>query len=224
MKASSNKSILFFGKKDDENCKKAACFIEDNFITSEIHLGEWKDPFPDNMRWPEYDYIVSYLSRWIIPDDLLEKSRIAAMNFHPASPDYPGIGCNNFALYDEAEFYGVTCHYMTSAVDTGSIIDTKTFPVFSSDSVATLLSRTYDFQLVLFYEIMGTILRGDKLPSSNKNWTRKPYTRKEFDELATITADMKSEEVRKRIRATNFCHWKPTVKIGGFVFEYKQDR
>ena len=40
-----------------------------------------------------------------LSQNLLKKAKKSAVNFHPASPDYPGIGCNNFALYDNAYLY-----------------------------------------------------------------------------------------------------------------------
>ena len=64
-----------------------------------------------------------------------KKSKTAAINFHPASPEYPGTGCNNFALYENAGEYGVTCHYMAPKADTGKIIKVKRFPVFANDDV-----------------------------------------------------------------------------------------
>ena len=72
---------------------------------------------------------MSYLI-WVVPEWLLRKAKIAAINFHPASPDYPGIGCRNFALYENAKEYGVTCHHMSATIDTGSIIEIKRFPIF----------------------------------------------------------------------------------------------
>ena len=207
MKKLSKNRILFLGKKGDKNCKKAINFIENNFQDFEIYLGKWGDPMPLEIKDWEGDYIISYLSRWIIPGYILEKAKKAAINFHPASPDYPGIGCNNFALYDEAEFFGVTCHYMSPKVDTGPIIEIKKFPVFASDSVSSLLSRTYDFQLILFYIILGKILRNEKLPVSTEKWTRKPYTRQDLNELDNITKDMDAKEIKKWKRATYFEEW-----------------
>lgn len=115
---------------------------------------------PEDIGWWDGEYIISYLSRWVAPEYLLKKAKVAAINFHPASPDYPGIGCNNFALYEEAKEYGVTCHHMEPRVDVGKIITVERFPVFPTDTVATLLLRTYDYQLVLFYKIMNIILGG----------------------------------------------------------------
>jgi len=217
-------SVLFLGKKKDEHAEKALRFCQLNFTDVTAHLGKWGDPLPEDIGWWDGEYIVSYLSRWVVPEYLLQKAKVAAINFHPASPDYPGIGCNNFALYEEAKQYGVTCHHMAPRVDTGAIIAVKRFSVSATDDVATLLSRTYDYQLVLFYEIASLIHEGKGLPVSEERWTRKPFSRKEFNELGRITPDMTKEEIAKRIRATTFGVWRPTVELQGFVFELKTEQ
>jgi methionyl-tRNA formyltransferase len=217
-------SVLFLGKKKDEHVEKALKFCQLNFTDVTAYLGKWGDPLPEDIGWWDGEYIISYLSRWVVPEYLLKKAKVASINFHPASPDYPGIGCYNFALYEEAKEYGVTCHHMASRVDTGAIIAVKRFPVFPTDNVATLLLRTYDYQLVLFYEIVSLILEGKELPVSEERWTRKPFSRKEFDELGRITPDMTKEEIAKRIRATTFGVWKPAIELQGFVFELKTEQ
>jgi len=220
----SNRSILFLGKKNDEHCSKAVDFIESNFSDVSIYLGQWGDPQPEEIECWDGDYIISYLSRWVVPEYLLEKAGVAAINFHPASPDYPGIGCNNFALYEQAKEYGVTCHHMVARVDTGGIIAVKRFPVFPNDDVGSLLQRTYDFQLVLFYEVVGYLLGSEALPSSEETWRRKPYTRREFNDLSFITASMSAEEIGRRIRATSYGIFQPTIEIGGYVFELRTEK
>ncbi|MDR2356025.1 MAG: hypothetical protein LBE16_07495 [Clostridiales Family XIII bacterium] len=221
--AGSRQAVLFLGKRNDACCEAALRFIQKNFENVTYYLGEWGDPFPEDLdRW-EGDCIISYLSRWIVPEDLIKRAKKAAVNFHPASPAYPGIGCNNFALYENATEYGVTCHYMHKRVDTGRIIAVKRFPVFPTDDVASLLSRTYAFQLVLFYEIIGGILKGEALPLSTEQWTRAPFSRKEFNELRRITPEMDRAEVERRIRATNYKQFKPTTEMNGFVFELKTE-
>ena len=223
MDKKSNHPILFLGKEKDKHCLKALKFIHRNFSDITYHLGKWGDPLPEDIGWWEGDYIISYLSRWIIPEYLINKAKIAAINFHPAPPSYPGVGCNNFALYENASEYGVTCHHIAKKVDTGKIIAVKRFPLFQTDDVSTLLSRTYDFQLTLFYEIIGKMLNDEKLPVSNDEWERKPYTRNEFNELCKISPEMDSIEIYKRIRATNFKQFKPTVNIGEYMFELKYE-
>jgi methionyl-tRNA formyltransferase len=223
MSGKSNATVLFLGKKNDWHCQRAVNFIHDNFKAPLCHLGDWNEPMPDDVHAWEGDYIISYLSRWVVPASVISKAQRAAINFHPASPDYPGIGCNNFALYEEAKEYGVTCHHMAARVDTGDIIAVKRFPVFQTDTVSTLLSRTYDFQLVLFYEVMGRLVDGQTLTQSEEKWARKPFSRKEFNRLRVISPDMTLDEIRKRVRATSYGVWQPHIEIGGFVFALDSD-
>ena len=61
------------------------------------------------------------------------------------------------------------------------------------------------------------------MPISNETWTRQPFSREELKDLSTITPDMSDEEIKKRIKATSYGNWKPTVRIGDFIFEYKEE-
>jgi methionyl-tRNA formyltransferase len=156
--------ILFIGKKGDFYCKQAVEFVKLHFREPDIVLGKRGDSLPELARWWHGDYIISYLSPWIVPGYLLDKARRAAINFHPGSPRYPGIGCTNFAVYDEALFFGVTCHHMAVKVDTGPLIAVKRFPLYEADTVWSLTQRCYAHILSLFYEIMEVILDGGELP------------------------------------------------------------
>jgi methionyl-tRNA formyltransferase len=220
----SSNSVLFLGKKDDEYCDRALKLVTDNFDNVTAYFSAWGEPMPEEIQQWSGDYILSYLCRWVIPIEVIRSAKKGAINFHPASPDYPGIGCNNYALYDDASEYGATCHHMASKVDTGKIIAVKRFPVFPTDDVSSLLRRTYEFQLVLFYEIVGKILNNEPLPDANEHWTMPPRSRKEFNELGIIKPEMSDEEVARRVRAVSYGVFQPTVDIGGFCFQLKVDR
>jgi methionyl-tRNA formyltransferase len=217
-------SLLFLGKADDPDCLRALDFCRSNFAPLVHCLGRWGDPLPEQAHAWQGDYIISYLSRWVVPAELLERARRAAINFHPASPDFPGIGCNNFALYQNASQYGVTCHHMAPRVDSGEIIAVRRFPIQPEDDVAALLQRTYENQIALFLEIAPTMAEGGKLPSAGEGWTRAPFTRKEFNDLFRITLDMSQEEIARRIRAVSYGPYQPYVDIGGHRFEYVPPR
>ena len=215
-----NLSILFLGKANDPYCARALAFCQEQFSQVTACLGAWGDPLPDAARAWQGDYIISYLSRWVVPEFLLERARKASFNFHPASPEYPGIGCNNFALYEAVKEYGVTCHHMAPRVDTGPIIAVKRFPVYPEDGVAELLERTYEHQIALFLEIVGALARGQELPLSDERWTRPPFTRTQFNELFVITPEMDADEIARRIRATSYENWQPYVLLKGYKFQY----
>ena len=214
-----NPSILFIGKKNNFYCEQAMEFVKTHFSKYEILLGKQGYQFPgSNGRW---DYIISYLSPWIIPEYLLNKANKASINFHPGPPEYPGIGCTNFAIYDKVKTFGVTCHHMNPAVDTGKIIAVKRFPLHESDTVLSLTSRCYGYIIQLFYEIVSLILKDEALPQSDEDWKRKPYKRKELNELCRITSDMSEEEIRRRVRAVSFPNAQGAyIDIYGMKFDY----
>lgn len=217
-------SILFLGKADDVNTQAAYAFCQNNFQEVNGHFGTWGEPLPfaDELHWLQPDYTISYLSRWIIPDKILKCTKIAALNFHPAPPEYPGFAPNNFALYDDAKEFGVTCHHMAPKVDTGAIVAVKRFPMFQTDTIASLQERTYTSQLALFYEVMAHVLRGEPLPVSDDKWNPKATTRKQFEQLNELTTDMSPGEVEKRIRATSFGKFQPFIELHGHIFELKK--
>lgn len=201
-------SVLFLGKAEDAHTARALEFCRLSFGGVSAHFGRWGDPLPADARAWSGDCIISYLSRWVVPTELLGRAT-TAINFHPGPPEYPGYGCNNFAIYDDVREYGVTCHQMAPRVDTGAIIAVKRFPVFPSDDAGTLLVRAYDYQLALFYEIVAHLIRGEALPSSRERWSREPFTRKQFAELQRTTPGMSEQEIARRARATSVGALKP---------------
>ena len=200
--------MLFLGKANDAHTERAAEFCRTSFAPVSAHVGKWGEPLPSPALAWSGDCIISYLSRWIVPAALLERARIA-INFHPGPPEYPGYGCNNFAIYEDAREYGVTCHHMAARVDAGEIVAVRRFPVLASDDAGTLLAKAYDFQLALFYDILGRMVRGEALPASGERWTREPFTRKQLHELERMTPDMTEQEIARRKRATAVGALKP---------------
>lgn len=213
--------ILFIGKKNDFYCDRAVEFIKTHFPESAILLGKRGDYWPEETNWWKGDYIISYLSPWIIPEYLLNRAKKASINFHPGPPEYPGIGCTNFAIYERANRFGITCHCMNPKVDTGPIIEVIRFSLYETDTVYSVTQRCYAHMLALFYGIMSGILKNHKLYQSYAyKWTRKPYTRKELNELCRITSDMPKDEIQRRVKATTFPGAPGAyIDIGGVKFD-----
>ena len=217
------KKVLFLGKNNDPYTLKALNHLKLLFTDVEFYLGDWGDPLPAGVSCWEGEILISYKARWIIPKKVLDKAKDLAINFHPASPHYPGIGCINFALYENAKEYGSTCHHMNPKVDTGEIIKVIRFPIYPSDNVQTLLTRTYDHQLILFYEITNYLYRGKSLPKNNEEWTREPFTRKDFDKLNNIQINMDKSEIKKRIRATKYKNFRPKLSSKNSNFKPNEE-
>jgi methionyl-tRNA formyltransferase len=211
--------VLFLRKKDNEFARRAEEFIRKNFTNHLIFEGGRKDKLPPEVLDWQGDLIISFISSWIYPSALLNNAEVAAINFHPGSPDYPGTGCTNFAFYEGAGEYGITCHHMDAAVDAGNIIQVKRFPVKKDDTVYSVTQHCYHLIEETFYELMHCILQGLPLPGSEEKWTKKPYSRKQLDELCHITPDMTPIEIEKRIKATTYKTPWAFTKIGNYIFK-----
>lgn len=199
-----SQTVLFLGKANDDLCARAVSYLTLHLEQVDVHLGRWGDPFPKIEPNASFDIIISYLCPWVIPPEILKKARRAAINFHPGTPEYPGIGCTNFALYEGATRYGVTCHHMARKVDTGPIIQVHHFPVYETDTVLSLTHRAYAYLSKLFYEVSEYLISGEKIPASKERWTRRPFLRSELNELCRLTQEMSPQEIERRVRATTF--------------------
>jgi methionyl-tRNA formyltransferase len=150
------------------------------------------------------DYVISYLAQWIIPAVVLDNAREGGINLHPGSPEYPGIGCTNFAIYDGAKEFGITCHYMLPKVDTGGIIKVSRFPIHENDTVYSITQRCYAAIIGVFFELVDELVAGKRPALSGDTWQRLPYTRKQLNALCRLSTDMEPAEMKKRIAATTF--------------------
>ena len=183
--------------------------------------GKREDPFPSSALGWRGDFIISYLSPWIVPAPVLQGVRIAAINFHTGPPEYPGIGCTNFAIYNGESRYGVTAHHMAERVDSGPLIAVRRFPVHKEDTVFTLTRRCYENLRVLFTEVMIHFFSVGKLPESAEKWTKAPYTRGDLERLCEVSLEMPLEEIERRIRATTYPDMPGAyIDIYGHRFEY----
>ncbi len=210
--------VLFLGKKDNPFAERAAEHVRKHFNHPVIFIGDRHDKLPDEVLNWKGELVISFIGSWIIPESLLQNASLAAINFHPGSPEYPGTGCTNFAIYNREKEYGVTCHHMKTAVDTGNIIAVRKFAITEDDTVFGVTQQCYRQIETMFYEIMDCILQGKSLPKSQEEWKRKPYTRKELNELCYISPDMTEEEVERRIRATTYRWPWAYTKIGNRTF------
>ena len=215
--------VLFLRKKDNQYAQRAEDFIRKHFQHPVIFSGGRHDKLPEEILNWKGDLMISFISSWIYPQQLLSNADFAAINFHPGSPEYPGIGCTNFAIYEGTKEYGVTCHHMNPVVDSGNIIAIKRFPVKKEDTVYSVTQHCYKLIEESFYEILNGILEGHPLPVTNERWKRKPFTRKQLDELCTITTDMTEEEINKRIKATTYKTPWAFTRIGNHIFKLQAE-
>lgn len=151
------------------------------------------------------DWLISYVCPWVLPAAVLEQAE-RSVNFHPAPPEYPGTGCYNFALYDGATEYGVTCHRMVPTVDAGVIYAVRRFPILPGDSVDSLQDRTDSEMFALFQQVLRQLASSGPsagLDPCGEQWApgKRATTSKDLDRLRVIPLDATPAEIARRARA-----------------------
>lgn len=227
-----NPSVLFFGR---ENCNGTEAilhrFEQCGFRVTTVLSGKRGETLPDGIdRW-RGDYILSFRSLFILPAYLLEQAEIAAINFHPAPPEYPGSGCINFALYDDCDSYGVTAHLMNEKIDNGKILECRRFPVRSSDNLASILERTHSeleglcIDFVTQISQRGSAFIEERL-ETNKDieWRGEARRMAELEALQLIDPEVSAEELERIIRATYLEGFPPKIKLHGYEFALVSDK
>lgn len=219
-------NILFFGRDNCNATLTAHSHLKKlGFEVTYVNSTGRGQPFPEEISEWVGEYIFCFRSLFILPKYLIDRASIAAINFHPAPPEYPGSGCLNFALYDESEFYGVTAHLMNEKIDNGKIIECRRFPIIQNDTVDSLLERTHIKLLDLFLDITTNIsLLGEtylyKTIAQNKieEWHGEAKKMSDLETLKTIPTNINKLELEKIIRATYTKLYPPKITLHGYNF------
>ena len=225
------KRVLFFGRAKCSAAEELVSkFIQYGFDVTFVKSRQRGEKLPEDIYGWEGEYIVCFRSLFILPKLLIDRASIAAINFHPAPPEYPGSGCINFALYDEVSEYGVTAHVMNELVDNGKILEVRRFPVTSCDNLPIVLARTHSELLKLCSDfISGLYSDGEnflkkKLAASEAEvWRGKARRLKELDALQKIDTDVSEKELKRIIRATYIDGYPPKIELHGFKFRLELD-
>jgi methionyl-tRNA formyltransferase len=227
----SGERILFFGRaKCDASETLLRKLIRYKFNVTYIESKSRREKIPkDILRW-EGEYILCFRSLFVLPKILLDRAKVAAINFHPAPPEYPGSGCINFALYENAKQYGVTAHIMNEKVDNGEILEVRRFPIGSFDDLPVVLARAHSELSNLCSDFINAIyLVGERLIeekinlSIHKKWNGEARLLKDLNALQTISISVSEEELKRIIRATYIKDYPPKVEIHGFKFYLSLD-
>ena len=80
--------------------------------------------------FPDCDYILEISWRYKIPNNIINKARIAAFGIHRGKlPDFAGAEPIKQALLNGEKKIGLSAHYLEKDIDAGNIISTIEFPV-----------------------------------------------------------------------------------------------
>ena len=153
----------------------------------------------------DHDLLLSFATSIIVPDWILKKRNLTALNVHAAPPEYPGRDPHHFSVYDGVEEYGATLHFMTKKVDSGPIIDVKKFKINHKEGPYKLLSKANDASWDLIKGLFEKLSKGSALiPLPEIFWGKRVTTRKMFHDMCKLDLHLSEEEFIRRLRAFSF--------------------
>ncbi|WP_421781055.1 formyltransferase family protein [Kiloniella litopenaei] len=221
-------SVLFLGREGDSYSLRITKILEENFEHVLIKYGSGHGTALDSVfdDWSG-DYIFSFRCHHILTQRQISKAKIGAINFHPGPPEYRGIGCVNWALFDKANEYGSTAHLISPKIDAGRILDVRRFNVSDEDTVKGVLLKAYEENVRQVHDIVEHIARGrtvDALADTCRDqWQGECRTMRELDDLYHISLDIDEELLERIIRATTYNEWAPHITLHGRKFKLVQD-
>ncbi len=212
--------VLFCGRKDCKYSDKIKDYLKRN--SEKLYCFKSKkrgERLSNKLTRIKFDYIFSFRSLCIIRNNVLKKTGINAINFHPGPPEYRGIGCVNYALYENTKSYGCTAHVIDKKIDSGKIINVKKFKIDINDTIESVLSKTYRLMFRQAMFIIKKIINNKDIiniwikKNNNIKWTKKIKNSNFLDKFYEIKKNDSKKIFLKKIRATYTKNYKPFIII-----------
>lgn len=106
----------------------------------------------------EADYLFSIANYRLIPEALLAKAHIAAINFHDSPlPNYAGLHAPAWAILNGETYHGISWHLMNAKIDGGDILVQETFPISDKETTLSLNLRCLQVGLSSFQTLLPTL-------------------------------------------------------------------
>ena len=117
--------------------------------------------FLEKARKYDCDLFVSMSFNQIFKETIINLPRFKTINCHAGKlPFYRGRNVLNWALINGEDQFGITVHYVDSGIDTGDIIQQRSYPIYDNDDYSTLLKLAYEKCAMLLYESIVLIMNG----------------------------------------------------------------
>ena len=167
----------------------------------------------------ENPLLVSAETGVIVPRYVLNRFPAGAINFHGASPAYPGRDPHHFAAYDQCNSYGATAHVMIERVDEGPILDVEEEPVEPGAHPDAYLATGKRCLMRLVARVVPRLITGEARPVQGLAWRGNKTSRRDFQSLCRIDPLSDDEEIERRVRATEMPGYANAhVDIAGYRF------
>jgi methionyl-tRNA formyltransferase len=196
------KRLKFVFLMAEDSCQRAKDLARDIGLNLEVtcvsELQKLEFAFLDDK-----DLLLSFGTSVLVPDWILKKPNLIALNIHAASPDYPGRDPHHFAVYDGVKIYGATLHLMTKKIDDGQILDVEWFDVPEKIAPINLLKRANEAGWEIVKRLFVNLYNKNPLQqTTDLEWGKRKTTRKMFIELCKLDPTISEKEFKRRLFST----------------------
>ncbi len=171
-----------------------------------IHANVNSEDFLNLIDKYNADLFVSMSFNQIFRKRLMATPRLRTINCHAGKlPFYRGRNILNWALINDEKEFGITVHYIDEGIDTGDILNQRTFPITDKDSYATLLEVAYRECAELLYLTIKQLQYGVSISIKQASIHSKGFyciARKAGDEI--LNWHQTSREIFNFVRAICF--------------------
>jgi methionyl-tRNA formyltransferase len=226
-----DKSCLFIGSPNCTNSNQCLAHLESiGLVVTVIWSTRRGEEIPIEAKNWQGDFIFSYRNYWLLPKSIFNTAKIMAINFHPATPDYPGSGSYSWAIYENSPEFGVTVHLMNEKFDNGKILAVYKFDIEKDSTLQNLINTAQEFSVFAFKKFIDElndssdteIAKMKELPSEFK-WRGRAKTISDLDKMRSIDISMIKTETERRIRAFHMEKYPVYLELNGRKFYYVSD-
>lgn len=108
--------------------------------------------------------IISASNTYIFPSFITENARVSILNYHPGFLEkHLGRNAEAWAIYEQDRLAGVTWHMAVSKIDQGKILMEGAVEIDENMTAINLMTKQYQAGLDLFKELIGSLIRGQRI-------------------------------------------------------------
>lgn len=172
--------------------------------------------------------LVSAINEYILPEEILEKENVTAINLHQALlPKHPGRNAECWAIFEQEQVSGITWHYMEKEVDKGDIIIQKEIALSESITAYELFQKQIQVAGEAFEEIFQGVINGNIERTPQEKTKEISYHRSwERPNDGYLDLEWRAEKISAFLRAMDYSVLKvmesPKLQYQGKTYQWKK--
>ena len=156
------------------------------------------------------DYIFCLGSTKIIPDIILKKIKIGAINIHPSLlPKYRGRYSTVKAIFNNEKYSGLTIHWIDKKIDSGKIILKKKIQIKEADTAKDLYKKFTETAFLEFKKFFFKIKKKKYIKNYKINKYPTKYNQKKLPNSGLINWNWSGKKILNFIRCMTYDPYEP---------------